>query len=180
MANTSVSICSNALVKLGDDPITSLTDPTTRARHCNRLFTPTLEAVLREANWNDSIKRARLAQLVTEPVWEFDYAYSLPSDYMKMVKTSLDEDKLMYKIENGKLLTNESEVYLAYVYNNSNVASYDSLHVETLTFAMAFALANAITGKVSHADRMEKAFSDSLKKARLSDATVSRPVSYAG
>src|SRR5262245_59158945 len=99
MANTAVSICSNALVKLGDDPITALTDPTNRARHCNRLFTPTLEAVLREANWNDSIKRQRLAQLVDAPVWEYNFAYALPSDYMKMVKTSLDDDKLVYKIE---------------------------------------------------------------------------------
>ena len=35
---TEVSICSNALRKLGDDPITSLADNTERARLCKILY----------------------------------------------------------------------------------------------------------------------------------------------
>ena len=41
-----VGICSNALRKLGDDPITSLTDDTERARLCNAFYTDARDAVL--------------------------------------------------------------------------------------------------------------------------------------
>lgn len=169
MANTSVSICSNALVKLGDDPITSLSDNTNRARHCNRLFEPARQAVLRDAPWNDSTTRARLAQSSDAPEWEFDYKYALPSNYMRMLKTSLDEDDLEYKIEGRYLLTDETEVYITYVYDNADVASYDPLHVEALTAKMAYELANAITAKVSLSDRMEKEYVGKISIAKAVD-----------
>ena len=35
---TEVSICSNALRRLGDSPITSLSDDTERARLCNSFY----------------------------------------------------------------------------------------------------------------------------------------------
>jgi len=54
---TAVSICSNALRKLGDDPITSLTDDTERARLCNAFYEPTRDAVLRSHPWNFAIER---------------------------------------------------------------------------------------------------------------------------
>ena len=43
---TEVSICSNALRRLGDDPITSLTDDSERARLCNSFYADTRDSVL--------------------------------------------------------------------------------------------------------------------------------------
>jgi hypothetical protein len=170
MANTSVSICSNALIKLGDDPITSLTDNTVRARHCNRLFTPTRQAVLRDAVWTDSRKRARLAQLSEEPAWpEYAYMYALPADYMRMVKTSLDEYGTPYVIEGRTLLTDEAEVYILYIYDNEDVASYDAGHVDALTARMAFELAEPITGKKSSGDKAAAEYEVKKRDAKAVD-----------
>jgi len=49
---TEVSICSNALRRLGDDPITALTDDTERARLCNAFYVPSRDLVLRSHPWN--------------------------------------------------------------------------------------------------------------------------------
>ena len=57
---TEVSICSNALRQLGDDPITSLTDDTERARLCNALYPDARDSVLRSHPFNFSITRASL------------------------------------------------------------------------------------------------------------------------
>ena len=169
MANTKVSVCSNALIKLGDDPITSLTDNTNRARQCNRLFEQVRQAVLRGANWNDSAKRQKLAQLADAPAWEFAYAYSLPNDYQRMIKTSLDDDKLVYKIEGKTLLTDEAEVYIKYVYDNDDLSTYDSLHVDALTAKMAYELANAITSKNSLMVAMAQEYNTKINEAKTVD-----------
>ena len=52
---TEVSICSNALRKLGDDPITSLTEDTERARLCNAFYNTARDSLLRSHPWNFAI-----------------------------------------------------------------------------------------------------------------------------
>ena len=77
---TEVSICSNALRRLGDDPITSLTDDTERARLCNAFYVPARDLVLRSHPWNFAVTRATLAQLSDTPAYEYSYQYALPND----------------------------------------------------------------------------------------------------
>ena len=55
MMVTEVSICSNALRRLGDDPITSLTDDTERARLCNAFYEDARDLTLRSHPWNFAI-----------------------------------------------------------------------------------------------------------------------------
>ena len=76
---TEVSICANALRRLGDDPITSLTDDTERARLCNAFYAPARDLVLRAHPWNFAITRATLAQLSDTPAFEYSYQYALPT-----------------------------------------------------------------------------------------------------
>jgi len=77
---TDVSICSNALRRLGDAPITSLTDDTERARLCNAFFPDARDTVLRAHPWNFAITRASLPQLSDTPAYGFNYMYALPTD----------------------------------------------------------------------------------------------------
>ena len=76
---TEVSICSNALRRLGDDPITSLTDNTERARLCNSFYEDTRDAVLRLHPWNFAITRTSLAKLSDAPAYGFSNQFSLPT-----------------------------------------------------------------------------------------------------
>jgi len=76
---TDVSICSNALRRLGDDPITSLSDDTERARLCNAFFGEARDTILRSHTWNFAITRAKLSKLSATPAYGFDYMYALPT-----------------------------------------------------------------------------------------------------
>lgn len=165
MAISSVSICSNALAKLGDDPITSLSDPTHRAKKCLQKYDPSRKAVLRDHVWHDSRKREQLAQLVEAPEWEYTYAYQLPHDYIRMVKTSLGRYD-NYTIEGNKLLCNVNEIYIVYIYDNADVTTYDALHVEALETKLAFELALSIAGKASYRDGMAQEYMSKLRDAK--------------
>ncbi len=94
---TEVSICSNALRRLGDDPITSLTDDTERARLCNSFYPDARDAVLRLHTWNFAATRASLAKLATAPAYGYANQFSLPSDCLRVL--SMEEPHFNFKVE---------------------------------------------------------------------------------
>jgi len=171
---TEVSICSNALRILGDDPITSLTDDTERARLCNSLYEPARDAVLRSHPWNFAITRATLAQLSTTPAYEYAYQYSLPTDPYCLRVLSMEYQDYVFKIEHlagtGRvLLTDEGTAKILYIARVSDTAQFDSLFVDTLTAKMALELSFPITNSVTLQAQMQKLYQLKLSEARSID-----------
>lgn len=160
-----VSLCNDALIKLGDDPILSLTDNNNRARVMNRIYERCRRAVLRDHPWHDSLKRQSLAQMVDAPVFGYDYQYTLPPDLIRIVETDLLTAQ-SYKIEARVLLTNEKTINILYVYDNEDVTSYDSMHLDALVARLAYEAANAITGKQSLAAGMLQEYGLKLRDAK--------------
>ena len=95
---TEVSICSNALRRLGDDPITSLTDDSERARLCNSFYSDARDSVLRSHPFNFSITRTTLAQLSTAPTYGFAYQYALPTNPYCLRVLEMEEKDYKFKI----------------------------------------------------------------------------------
>lgn len=171
---TEVSICSNALRILGDDPITSLTDDTERARLCNSLYVPARDAVLRSHPWNFAITRATLAQLSTTPAYEYAYQYSLPTDPYCLRVLSMEYQDYIFKIEHlagtGRvLLTDESTAKILYIAKVTDTAQFDSLFVDTLTAKMALELSFPVTNSVTLQAQMQKLYQLKLSEARSID-----------
>jgi len=171
---TEVSICSNALRKLGDDPITSLAEDTERARLCNALYEPTRDAVLRLHPWNFAITRATLTQLSTTPAYGFSYQYSLPTDPYCLRVLEMEYQDYIFKVENlateGRiLLTDESTAKILYVAKITDTNQFDSLFVDTLTAKLATDLAYPITNSVKLQEQMYKIYDLKISEARSVD-----------
>ena len=171
---TEVSICSNALRILGDDPITSLTDDTERARLCNSLYEPARDAVLRSHPWNFAITRATLAQLSTTPAYEYAYQYSLPTDPYCLRVLSMEYQDYVFKIEHlagtGRvLLSDESTAKILYIAKITDTAQFDSLFVDALTAKLAADLSYPVTNSTSLQLQMHKLYELKLSEARSID-----------
>jgi len=171
---TEVSICSNALRRLGDDPITSLTDDTERARLCNALYQDSRDLVLRSHPWNFAITRASLAQLSDTPAYGYNYMYALPTDPYCLRVLEMEYADFIFKIENDAtngrvLVTDESTAKILYIARITNPTLFDSMFVETLTSKLAADLAYPITGSVQLQGQMEKMYRDKLSEARSVD-----------
>ena len=65
MVATSVDICNRAIQKVGAASITALSDTSTQAIACNRVYETARDDELRRNNWNFAIKRARLSPQTT-------------------------------------------------------------------------------------------------------------------
>ena len=171
---TEVSICSNALRKLGDDPITSLTDDTERARLCNSFYESSRDACLRAHPWNFAITRATLAQLSSTPAYGFSYQYALPTDPYCLRVLEMEYQDYIFKIENlateGRvLLSDESTAKILYIARITDTSLFDSLFVDLLTAKLSINLAYAITGSLKVQEQMYLLYTKILSEARSVD-----------
>lgn len=182
---TDVSICSNALLMLGDNAISSLapTDPTQATDAvtlCANLYPQVREWVLRKHSWNCAVKRVVLSPDVLTPVEQanvFDYTYrfSIPDDWLRTLQVGQKDQGVDYQMEGRKFLCDEAVFYLVYVFNNKVESTFDSLLVEVLTMYMKAALAYPITKSTSMRDSCLLELERVLKMARSVDGLDNPP-----
>ena len=151
---TEVSICSNALRRLGDSPITSLSDDTERARLCNALYEPARDSLLRSHAFNFSITRASLAKSATTPAFEFANQF---------IENLAGEGRV--------LLTDEGTANILYIAKITDTTLFDAIFVDTLTAKLSAELAYPVTNSVSLQTQMEKIYKLKLTEARSIDST---------
>ena len=171
---TEVSICSNALRRLGDSPITSLTDNTERARLCNGFYADARDAVLRSHPWNFAITRATLAQLSTTPSYGYAYQYSLPTDPYCLRVLEMEYADYKFKIENSStegrvLLTDESTAKILYIARVTDTIKFDAMFTDVLIAKLAVDLAYPVTNSVTFQAQMQKLYQLKLSEARSID-----------
>lgn len=173
MANSKVSICNNALLLIGCNPITSLTDGNKAANACNLVFDRTLDTLLRMHLWNFAVTRATLASEVTAPAFGYANSYPLPADYIRLV--GLEDHSMVYKIESGKLLTDSDVVNLIYIARIEDVTKYDPLFVEAFVLMLAMNLSYILIGSNQRIGSLKEEFDRKLFLAKQVDGHEDTP-----
>jgi len=168
-----VEICNRALIRLGADTITSLTEDSKEGRLANAVYEQVRRDLLRSHPWNFAMKRVVLAALVTDPAFEYTYQYQLPSDCIRVWK--LYDSNQTFKVEGGLLLTDESVVNLIYISDETNPELFDSLFVSLMVLKLAKELAFGITGQSSIVQVLEDEFNRLKREAKLFDGQESWP-----
>lgn len=175
MAVTEVSICSNALLMLGANTINSFSEKTDRAKLAANLWEPVRDFVIRSHPWNCCIKRAALAPDASAPEFDWDYQFTLPPDYMRVISVGEFGSEELYEIENGKLLCNANPALLRYIYKNENPAKWDAMLQWAMTMAMKAVFANPTTASTNYEQIIELALQSTLKRARAADGQEGTP-----
>ena len=171
-----VNMCNSALNLLGASTITALTDDTKNARLCNQRYEPVRNRVFRSHAWNCLHKRVQLAQNSTAPVIEYDHAYALPSDCLRVLKihngtTDSIADALDYKLEGRNIVTDIDTVYLIYIALDTDPNNYDTYLRESISHQLAADLCYAITNNATLANQYMTRADERLREARFIDAT---------
>jgi len=114
---SNVEICNVALERVERKSITDLLEGSPAANACNRIFGPTREELLRLHDWNFARTRVKLAQSATAPIYEYDYAYALPADWIA-TRAVHDNDggygSVDYSIEGLYINSSAADIYLTY------------------------------------------------------------------
>ena len=171
-----VNMCNSALNLLGASTIANLTDDTKNARLCNQRYEPVRNRVFRSHAWNCLHKRLQLAQNSTAPVVEYDHAYALPSDCLRVLKihngtTDSIASALDYKLEGRNIVTDIDTVFLIYIALDTDPNNYDTYLRESISHQLAADLCYAITNNATLANQYMTRADERLREARFIDAT---------
>ncbi len=182
MAATDVSICSNALLRLGGQPFSSFTeaDPTTsnlaQVRAAANLWPTVRQAVLRSHSWNCATKRVVLSPDTTPPTFGWNNRFLMPSDWLKTLQVGEYEDsRVTYRTESRVFLCDDDAFYLVYVYDNLVPGTYDSALVAAMEQAMCAVLAYPVTKSTSLRDSLLQELKVLLGQARAADGQDDPP-----
>lgn len=177
MAITHVDVCNMALRRLGAERITSAqytTPDSKRAQLLADSYELIKNRILESHPWNFAIKRATLV-LTTAPAYGYTYAYTLPSDYLRMV---LPEDgevqELDFVIENGVLLTDEATLKITYV-ADVDEALFSPSFVKYLALEIAVELTYTLVQSSEFMEKLEAAVLRAGSDARFIDAVNGSP-----
>ncbi len=175
MANSSISISSDALVLLGHQPISSFVDADAGSLLAAQLYTTTYHAMLTETLWHFATRTAKLAKHSQVPEFSaFKNRFQLPVDCLYLVKTNTE----YYEVYERDVYTNTEELEIEYIYPVEEVNLPPSF-VKALEFSLAALFAIPLTGNATRADYYAKLAQNQLAKARRADAS-SRPASQMG
>jgi hypothetical protein len=106
--------------------------------------------------WTFSFQKVQLARLVTTPVSEFKYEYSLPGDRLGPPRRVFNSNATSaypiqaYRLLGSKLMTNETSVWVDYQYSVPEY-SLPVYFVQLLKYIMAWHLCTPITDQVEKA-----------------------------
>ncbi len=183
MANSEIEIVNSALARIGEDPITSLTENRRAARFANRQYPLARDALIRSYRWNFAVKRVTLAPEATAPVSGFTNQFMFPPDALKIIGI-FDEDELQqnytasripHKVEGRFILTDDDTLPLIYIARITNVADFDALFVDAFAWRLAIDLSYPLTTTRKVREDAIVGFKLSIKEAKLADAIEGSP-----
>lgn len=183
MGLSKVDIYNNALLGVSKKFVSTVDDGTFESRTCNILWDQVLRRTLAAHNWSSCIKRVALDELSDAPNAGYEYQYQLPNDYVKVIKaySSTDRDDFDFEwvIEDGKLKSDESVLYIKYVFIPQNTEGLNAHVTDVLIWNLKMALCFPFTGDDNRERALRQEFEQViLPRARANDAMESREIEY--
>jgi hypothetical protein len=174
-----------ALNFLGEQPIMGLDDDSDRARTMKVHYYAARDAMLEDCNWTFAISRFTPAVNTVAPAWGWGYAYTIPSDVVR-VTTVLrsfstgalppyggydfpNETQSAHVIEGNEILSNDTPIYCLGVRKMEDEGGYSPLFLDALSFSLAFRTALAITASMPKQQAALALFQGIYKRAKTRD-----------
>ena len=170
MSISAVSICSNALLLLGDSPIDSFDENNSRTRLVANLYAMKRDRVLRAHPWNCATKRVILSPETESPAFGWRYQFQLPDDWLRTMSVGVEGVEDEYTIEGRTILMDSNICRLRYIFRNAVEATWDALLIDAMTQVMVAALTYPITKSTTKQATEEEIVKMVLRSARSVDA----------
>ncbi len=161
---TQIGVCNSALIKVGAELISDITQTDRSARLLKNLWDHVRDQVLRDHPWHFAVKRVVLAPTGTAPAFDYDYAYDLPNDWIRVLR--MDDDHIDWILENGQILTNESTLNCIYIFRQDDPSLWDASFGEAFAWKLAEQIAYPLTQSLALKQEMTKSYKEALSLAR--------------
>lgn len=166
---TKIDLISNALILIGDTPVSSLTGGTRREVVADKLYDNIVQTELSKHRWTFARKQAQITKLVSTPpdpnTW--NSVYQLPTDMVFLITVSPDAN---YQVYGDKLYSNSSaDLYADYIYNVAE-ADWPVYFAKVIEYALAMDFAASIRDSSAARGEMAAAYVNASRMARFTDS----------
>jgi hypothetical protein len=166
--SSAIDIASNALLLIGDNPISSFTEPGAGARSASNLYPATKEMVLSYHPWSFALKEQELSRLSQAPDSRtgYKYAYQIPTDLIRLWEIMPNSNYVMV----GQLIySNETALLARYVYDVAE-SLMPAQMVKAMEYKLASELAISVAEDENKAQLYEQKARDQMAKASNIDS----------
>lgn len=168
-----IDICNSVLALLNGHTITSLTDNTKEAVIFTRIYDIQRQRLLRSHFWNFATVKVQLPQLTQSPAFEYDYAYQLPNDCLRVVRVFNPNSD--WRVVGKQIHTNDTTLYLEYISDVTDEGSFDSLFTDAFIIKLAIEMVYSITGSAELLPILRQKFDITMKEAKQYDSMEDFP-----
>lgn len=171
MAMSRIDLCSRALLKIGANPIASLSEGTAEADVASNLYDYVRDALLSVHPWHFATTQKKLAALSSSDLDGLSNAYALPADCLRVLYAGTHEggSGLVYRLSNRTVHTNAAEIYLTYVFR-AEETDYPPYFDKVLIAHLAAEFCIPLTDSTSRWESLRKFAEEDLRQARLINA----------
>lgn len=175
MAVSKVQIANRALQKLGTKRIESFTQDAPNARSVSAAYDMVRRAELRRHTWGFSIRRASIAADSSQTEWGDWNRYSLPNDYIRLIRDDESGTQVDWKIEAGDtdagegryiVTADESPLDVRYIADIEDPNMYDDLFIEAFAAKLALELCEEIKQSSSKKQSLRDDYADAIAEAK--------------
>lgn len=165
---TDIDIASNALLLIGDEPISSFTEAGAGATAAANLYSNTYQKLLAEHPWSFAFKEQELSKLSQSPddLTNYTTVFQLPVDMIRLWEIMPHS---RYAIVGSLLYSNESSILARYIYEPAET-SLPPHFIEALQYKLASDFAVSVTEDRAKAEYYAKLTQLSLAKAKNIDS----------
>ncbi len=140
-----VDVYNHALLLLGANRVESVDNTTdTNVIRLNTLWETVRDRLVSAYNWSWAVSQATLVKSATTVLFGYDYAYALPSGFLRAVKLSSKADGFKWEIKGGLLQIDlnsddgdDYAVELEYVGQVTDVTLFPASFCSALSYALA-------------------------------------------
>lgn len=163
-----IDIASNALVLIGDEPISSFTEPGAGATASANLYDAAYRGLLSAHPWSFAFKEQKLSKLAATPdsLTNYNSAFQLPADLVRLWAILPHSD---YVIVGDLLYSNQNELLARYIYKPDE-SSLPPHFVEAFQYKLASDFSISVTEDRNKAEHFALIAKRSLAMARGIDS----------
>lgn len=176
-ALTRTGIINLALREIGTDRIENYTDSGVAEDVANDVWDQAVLITLSRHEWRFAMRSASLPRSSTTPTTRYEYAYTLPGDFVRL--GSLSDMETMepplddFSITENGVETNATAVYCEYVYNAPSEGAWSPWFVHVFVADLASFMAGPLK-HVSERERLEQLAEKRLREGRSIDSQHQR------
>ena len=169
MANSKLSLINNALILIGDVPLTSLTSGTRAQVVATSLYDNIVENELSKFRWGFARKVAQIALDVAAPIGnEWESKYTLPADMLNLIKL---DPSINYQIIENKVYCNYSgALYCDYIANITDPADWPIYFAKMIEYALGMDFAPSIRDSAASMELLANQYLNASRMARFTDS----------